>query len=125
MDDEPVVVGRSDVESHDVPRIHVVHDPPDVRHVLHFLPVELETDRAAETRLPMAVINSLRDKLVVIRAAPDERTLRYRKSLHYEKLSGRGDKRSIRINKQWRMVFTIETGSRPNRITVSSVEDYH
>jgi proteic killer suppression protein len=46
----------------------------------------VETDRAAETKLPAEVINSLRQKLVVIRAAPDERTLRNWKSLHYEKL---------------------------------------
>ncbi len=56
----------------------------------------IETDRAAETRLPISVINSLRQKLVVIRAAPDERTLRNWKSLHYEKMGG--DERSIRIN---------------------------
>jgi toxin HigB-1 len=56
----------------------------------------VETDRAAETRLPISVINSLRNKLVVIRAAPDERTLRNWKSLHYEKMSD--EERSIRIN---------------------------
>lgn len=85
----------------------------------------VETDRAAETRLPVEVINSLRNKLVVIRAAPDERTLRNWKSLHYEKLAGAGDRRSIRINKQWRLVFTIDTKRQPNKITVLGVEDYH
>ena len=85
----------------------------------------VETDRAAETRLPVEVINSLRQKLVVIRAAPDERTLRNWKSLHYEKLERHGDQRSIRINKQWRLVFTIDTKARPNKITVLGVEDYH
>jgi toxin HigB-1 len=85
----------------------------------------VETDRASETRLPQEVINALRDKLVVIRAATDERTLRSWKSLHYEKLQGRGDQRSIRINKQWRLVFTIDTKTRPNRLTVLGVEDYH
>ena len=86
----------------------------------------VETDRAAETRLPVAVINSLRDKLVVIRAAPDERTLRNWRSLHYEKLKGeRSGERSIRINKQWRLVFTIDTSRTPNKITVLGVEDYH
>jgi toxin HigB-1 len=85
----------------------------------------VETDRAAETRLPVAVINSLRDKLVVLRAASDERTLRSWKSLHYEKLEGRGEERSIRINKQWRLVFTIDTKVKPNKMTVLGVEDYH
>ena len=86
----------------------------------------VETDRAADTRLPISVINSLRQKLVVIRAAPDERTLRNWKSLHYEKLGrNREGQRSIRINKQWRLVFTIDTKCRPNKITILGVEDYH
>jgi len=86
----------------------------------------LLTNRAAETRLPISVINSFRDKYGLIKGAPDERTLRNWKSLHYEKLSGdREGQRSIRLNKQWRMVFTIDTESSPPKITVLSVEDYH
>ena len=86
----------------------------------------IETDRAAETKLPIAVINSFRQKLVVIRAAPDERTLRNWKSLHYEKLQGnREGQRSIRINKQWRMVFTLDSDCDPPKLTVLAVEDYH
>jgi proteic killer suppression protein len=85
----------------------------------------IETDRANETRLPVAVINSCRNKLVVIRAAPDERTLRNWKSLHYEKLEGRADERSIRLNKQWRLVFTIDTSCQPPKMTVLGIEDYH
>ena len=86
----------------------------------------IETDRAAETRLPISVINSLRDKLVVIRAAPDERTLRNWKSLHYERLEGnRSGQRSIRINKQWRLVFILDTECTPNKMTILAVEDYH
>jgi proteic killer suppression protein len=79
----------------------------------------IETDRAAETRLPIAVVNSLRQKLVVIRAAPDERTLRNWKSLHYEKMDG--DERSIRINKQFRLIFTLNTGCKPNKMTILRV----
>jgi proteic killer suppression protein len=79
----------------------------------------IETDQAAETRLPLAVINSLRDKLVYLRAAPDERSLRNWKSLHYEKMEG--EERSIRINKQFRLIFTIDTATKPNRMTVLRV----
>jgi proteic killer suppression protein len=85
----------------------------------------VETDRAAKSRYPIEVINSLRRKLVVLRAAPDERTLRNWRSLHYEKLDRPGDQRSIRINQQWRLVFTIDTKAQPNRISVIGVEDYH
>jgi proteic killer suppression protein len=79
----------------------------------------VETDEAPETRLPIAVINSLRDKLVFLRAAPDERSLRNWKSLHYEKMEG--EERSIRINKQFRLIFTIDTESKPNKMTILRV----
>jgi proteic killer suppression protein len=79
----------------------------------------IETDRAAEIRLPISVVNSLRQKLVVIRATPDERTLRNWKSLHYEKMDG--DERSIRINKQFRLIFTLNTECKPNKMTILRV----
>jgi len=86
----------------------------------------IETNRAAETRLPVAVIQSARRKLNVIRAAPDERTLRNWKSLHYEKLLGdRADQRSIRLNNKWRMVFRLDDQTRPPKVHVVSIEDYH
>lgn len=86
----------------------------------------IETSKAADTRLPVGVIQSARRKLNVIRAATDERTLRNWKSLHYEKLKGnRDDQRSIRLNSQWRLVFRIDTGCSPNKVSVISVEDYH
>jgi proteic killer suppression protein len=86
----------------------------------------IETPRAAETRLPVAVIQSARQKLNVIRAAPDERTLRNWKSLHYEKLrGGREDQRSIRLNAQWRLVFWLDSSCTPQKVTVISLEDYH
>ena len=84
----------------------------------------VRTDQAAKTRLPIAVITSLREKLVVLEAAPDERVLRNWKSLHYEKLKGRDGERSIRLNNQWRLVFRIEGKSKP-KIVVLRVEDYH
>jgi len=83
----------------------------------------VETDRAAtETRLPISVINSLRQKLVLIRAAPDERTLRNWKSLHYEKMEG--EERSIRLNDQFRLIFTLDTTVSPNKMTILRVWDH-
>jgi proteic killer suppression protein len=82
----------------------------------------VETDRAAETRLPIAVINSMRQKLVVIRAAPDDRTLRNWKSLHYEKMEA--DERSIRLNDKYRLIFTISTENDTTKMTVLRVWDH-
>jgi proteic killer suppression protein len=87
---------------------------------------KIETEQAGETRLPVAVIKSVRRKLNVLRAAPDDRTMRNWKSLHYEKLKGdREGERSIRINKQYRMVFRLDSETDPQTITVLAVEDYH
>ena len=86
----------------------------------------IETPDVAKARLPVAVIKSVRRKLSVIRASTDERTLREWRSLHYEKLQGSMEGyRSIRVNDQYRMVFTIDTTTQPNAVTIISVEDYH
>ena len=86
----------------------------------------LLTDRAAETKLPIAVISSFRRKIGLIRAAPDERTLRNWKSLHYEKLRGdRNGQFSIKINDQWRIVFTVNTECQPPKMLILEVVDYH
>lgn len=79
----------------------------------------VETDRATETKLPISVIASLRNKLHFLRNAPDERSIRNWKSLHYEKMED--DERSIRINDQFRLMFTIDTKVNPNKITVLRV----
>ena len=86
----------------------------------------IETTEAAQTRLPISVINSCRDKLHGIRNAPDERYLRNWRSLHYEKLHGdREGQRSIRLNDQFRLVFTLNTDCSPPMVTVLAIEDYH
>ena len=86
----------------------------------------VRTDQAAKTKLPFSVIKSVREKLIVIEAAPDERVLRNWKSLRYEKLEGdRQDQKSIRINNQWRMVFELDNDTKPPTITVLAIEDYH
>jgi proteic killer suppression protein len=86
----------------------------------------IPTDRAAETRLPVSVIKSLREKLIVISAAPDERTLRNWKSLHYEQLKGdRTGQRSIRLNNQFRLVLQVDDSHSPPKAILLGVEDYH
>lgn len=86
----------------------------------------IETDEAAKTKLPVAVIRSARRKLTVLRAAPDERTLRGWKSLHYEKLKGDMDgSRSIRLNDQYRMTFVLNEEANLPTVTITAIEDYH
>jgi len=82
----------------------------------------IETNRAVETKLPLSVINSARRKLILIRAAPDERTMRNWKSLHYEKMTGnRKGERSIRLNDQWRMSIDPDDSRSPAKVTVLEI----
>src|ERR1700726_1470165 len=86
----------------------------------------IETEEAGQTKLPIGVIKAARRKLTVLRAAPDDRSLRNWKSLHYEKLKGARDgQRSIRLNDQYRMVFTLDESGKTPIATIIGIEDYH
>lgn len=86
----------------------------------------IETAEPGKTGLPVAVIQAVRRKLTVLRAATDDRALRNWKSLHYEKLKGgRAGQRSIRVNDQYRIVFVLDSETAPQTATILSIEDYH
>lgn len=72
----------------------------------------------ASSGVPLEVVERFRTRLDLLRSAPDERTIRNWKSLHYEKLKGdRSDQRSIRLNKKWRMIFTIDESRSPKQLS--------
>ncbi|AZO29650.1 type II toxin-antitoxin system RelE/ParE family toxin [Mesorhizobium sp. M1B.F.Ca.ET.045.04.1.1] len=84
------------------------------------------TDEAHKLGLPIAVIKAARNKLVQLEAAADERDLRNLKSLNYKKRQGSDDGiRSIRVNDQYRIQFTISDGERPPIVTITAIGDTH
>lgn len=86
----------------------------------------IESDEATKLKLPISLIKAARRKLVFVRAAPDERTLRNWRSLHYEKLAGdRKGLKSIRINDKWRIVFDLDNKTTPPTFIVINIENYH
>ncbi len=86
----------------------------------------IRTERAHELKLPFAVIKGARDKILAIEAAPDERTLRNWRSLNYKKLAGDRDGQcQIRINDQFRIVFTIDVSATPPIVTILEIGDPH
>jgi toxin HigB-1 len=86
----------------------------------------LETDRDYDAGFERAVVKGYRKLMQVIRAAPDERDFYALKSLHFEKLEGaRSHERSIRINKQWRLIVELRGVSPNKRVLVKVIEDYH
>ena len=84
------------------------------------------TDQAFRMGLPVAVIKAARNKLVQLEAACDERDLRNLKSLNYKKRQGQDDNtRSVRINDQYRIIFTLSENERPPIIRIISIGDTH
>lgn len=86
----------------------------------------IETDHAHKLRLPVAVVQSARRKIRIIRQATDERDLRSLRSLHYEKLGGKRDgQRSIRLNDQWRLLFKIDRDCEPLEIEILEISNHY
>jgi len=85
-----------------------------------------EQDASATVGHGDAVDRGFRKVMQVIRQALDERDLYAMKSLRCEKLEGHPDNvRSLRINKQWRLIVEIRGVSPNKNIGVLRVEDYH
>lgn len=72
-----------------------------------------------------AVDRGFRKLIQVIRAAVDERDFYALKSLHFEKLEGSETRRSMRINKQWRLIVELRGEAPRKKVGVIKVDDYH
>jgi toxin HigB-1 len=77
-------------------------------------------------KLPEGVYFAFLDAIAVITAIQDERELYDRPGLRPERLSGkRSGEYSLRLNKQFRLIYSIETDSEGNLILLLNIEDYH
>jgi proteic killer suppression protein len=66
------------------------------------------------------------NKLAEMWAALDERAFYAMTSLHYEKLKGdRAGQRSMRLNKQWRLILRIAEDDQGKQVVVIEIADYH
>ena len=64
--------------------------------------------------------------MAVIASAADERDLRAMKSLHLEKLRGdRAGQSSLRLDRQFRLIVSLERDDDGAVVVVISIEDYH
>ena len=86
----------------------------------------IRTNKAHELGLPIGVVKSARNKIIVLEAAPDERTLRNWKSLNYKQLDNiRKGLRQIRINDQYRIRFELDASTDPPTATIVEIGDPH
>jgi len=84
------------------------------------------TDEAYKLGLPVAVIQAARRRLVQLEAASDERDLRNLKSLNYKKLHGDKDgKHTVRVNDQYRILFTLHEAEQTPVINIIAICDTH
>ena len=82
------------------------------------------TKQAYKLGLPVAVLRSCRDKLVMLEAASTVLTLRNMKSLDYKKLKN-SDEYQIRINDQYKMTFRLDETTTPPTISITFIGDPH
>ena len=72
-----------------------------------------------------AVVKAFRKRVTSIQAAKDERDIRNVKGNHFEKLQGREDEYSVRLNDQWRLIMTFDTKDNVKTVELLRIEDYH
>ncbi len=81
----------------------------------------VETDRAADTGLPVAVIQATRQRVTLLRAAPDLATLIQWRSFGYrEPLDERGA-HAVTILERWHMAVRIEPTPTQLKATVIEI----
>ena len=74
------------------------------------------------------VVDDFFEVMAIITAATSEQDLYANKGLRFEKLSGKRGKnnqRSLRLNKQWRLIVTLEKDETGKYIFIIDIEDYH
>ena len=86
----------------------------------------LATDKSFDMALDRGVVKAFRMAIQAIDAAQDERIFAVRPGWRYEKLKGdlRG-RCSIRLNKQWRLLFSLKANEKKKVVVVISIVDYH
>jgi proteic killer suppression protein len=88
--------------------------------------LRLETDLQFTGGFSVEIVKSFRKKMGFIRQAVDERDIAAMRGLNFEKLRPpRDHERSVRLNKQWRLIFQLVEGPKGKTVRVIGIEDYH
>jgi proteic killer suppression protein len=86
----------------------------------------LECDTQFTAGFAAEIVRAYRKRLWFIRQAMDERDLYQAKGQRFEKLKGdRSHQRSVRLNKQWRLILELADGNSEKTVKVIGIEDYH
>jgi toxin HigB-1 len=86
----------------------------------------IETNQAHRLRLPVQIVQVARRRIRFLKQAADERDLYAMASLHYEKLQGKREgQRSIKLNDQWRLIFTIDRECDPLELVILEISKHY
>jgi proteic killer suppression protein len=86
----------------------------------------LEIDIQFTAGFSREIVKAFRKVMQSIRACVDERDFYARKGWRFEKLDGsRSHERSIRLNKQWRLILEIKNSPSRKTVRIVKIEDYH
>ncbi len=86
----------------------------------------LYTEEKGARAYPASVIEGFFLVMAIIQSAVDERDLRAMKSLRLEKLRGdRAGQSSLRLDRQFRLIVSLERDDDGAVVVVISIEDYH
>lgn len=85
----------------------------------------LYTEEKGAAHYTRAVVDNFFEAVQYIQAALDERDLYQAKAFHYEKLHGRAPERSLRLNKQWRLIVIPTDDAQGSIMEIVAIEDYH
>lgn len=83
----------------------------------------IETAQAADTKLPIAVIQSARQRLSIIRAAPDIRTMLNWRSLGLIARATGSSEHLVVVASQWAMILRIEEKNSAMTVIVKAMEE--
>ena len=83
----------------------------------------IETERAADTKLPVAVIQSARHRLSIIRAAPDVRTMQNWRSLGLKARAVGSRDYLVVLAPQWAMALRIEEKNSAMTVIIKAMEE--
>lgn len=82
----------------------------------------IETNAAADTRLPISVIQTARQRLSIMRAAPDARTLQNWKSLGLKPRDG-STGHLVVLSPQWAIAVTIKEKNSTMTAVITGIEE--
>lgn len=86
----------------------------------------LYTEERDAHKYPTGVVDAFFEAMAIIDSAADERDLYAFKGLRFEKLLGdRTGERSIRLNRQFRLILWLERDDQGKYLSISDIEDYH